>query len=99
MAEDQTRKDPTENGNETSLNSFRSGQDTIFHFEMIQSRSLVVVVKNLPTNAGEVRDVGSIPGSGRFPEGGYVNPPQYSCLENPTDTGAWWAIVHGVTQS
>ena len=41
------------------------------------------MVKNLPANAGEVRDVGSIPGSGRSPEGGHGNPGQYSCLENP----------------
>ena len=41
----------------------------------------------------------SIPGSGRSPEGGHVNPPQYSCLENPMDRGAWWATVRGVTKS
>ena len=44
-------------------------------------------------------DAGSIPGSGRSPEGGHGNPLQYSCLENPMDRGAWWAIVHGVTKS
>jgi len=47
------------------------------------------VVKNLPINAEDVRDVGSIPGSGRCPRGGYGNPLQYSCLENPVDRGAW----------
>ena len=47
-------------------------------------------------NAG---DQGSIPGSGRSPGGGHVNPLQYSCLENPMDRGALWAIVHGVTKS
>ena len=54
---------------------------------------MVLVVKNMPANAGDVRDVGSIliPGSGRAPGGGHGNPLQYSCLENPMDRGAWWA--------
>ena len=43
--------------------------------------------------------MGSIPGSGRFLEEMNSNPPQYSCLENPMDRGAWWATVHGVTKS
>ena len=47
-------------------------------------------VKNLPANARDARDVGSIPGSGRSPGGGNSNPLQYSCLENPMDRGAWW---------
>ena len=45
------------------------------------------------------RDPGSIPGSGRSPGEGNGNPLQYSCLENPMDRGAWWATVHGVTNS
>ena len=53
-------------------------------------------VQNLPTNAG---DVGSIPGSGRSPGEGNGAPLQYSCLENPMDRGAWWAILHGVRES
>ena len=44
---------------------------------------MVLVVKNPPANAGDVRDAGSIPGSGRSSGGGHGNPPQYSCLENP----------------
>ena len=52
------------------------------------------VVKNLPANAGDIRDMGSIPASGRSPGGGHGNPLQYSCLENPMDRGGWWAIVH-----
>ena len=60
---------------------------------------MALVVKNLPANAGDIRDVGSIPGSGRSPEGGHGNPFQYSRLENPMDRGAFWAIVHRVTQS
>ena len=50
-------------------------------------------VKNLPAKAGDIRDMGSIPGSGRSPGGGHGNPLQYSCLENPMDRGAWWATV------
>ena len=50
---------------------------------------VVLVVKNLPANAGHVRDMGSIPGLGRSPGGRHGNPLQYSCLENPMDRGAW----------
>ena len=57
------------------------------------------MVKNLPANAGDVRDVGLIPGSGRSPGRGHVNPLQYSCLGNPMDKGAWWVVVHRVAQS
>ena len=57
------------------------------------------MVKNLPANAGDVRDVYSIPGSGRSPGGRHGNPLQDSCLENPMDRGALWAIVHRVTKS
>ena len=46
------------------------------------------VVKNSSANAGNIRDPGSIPGSGRSPKGGHGNPPQYSCLKNPMDRGA-----------
>ena len=57
------------------------------------------MVKNPPANAGEKRDMGSIPGSGRSPGGGHGNPFQYSCLENLIDRGTWQATVHRVTQS
>ena len=57
------------------------------------------VAKNLPPNAGDARDSGSIPGSGRSPGVGNGNPLQYSCLENSLDRGAWLATVHGVTKS
>ena len=59
----------------------------------------MLVVKNPAANAGDVRDTPSIPGSGRSPGEGNGNPLQYSCLENPTDRGAWGAIVHGVAKS
>ena len=54
--------------------------------------------KNLPASAGDVRDMGSIPGWGRSPREGNGNPLQYSCLKNPMDRGAWRAIVHRVTK-
>ena len=57
------------------------------------------MVKNLPSNAGDIGDSGSIPGSGRFPGGGHGKPLQYSCLENPMDRGAWWATDPGITES
>ena len=57
------------------------------------------MVKNLPANTGDIRDTGSIPGSGRSPGGGHCNPLQYSCLENPMDRGAWWAVVHRFSKS
>ena len=57
------------------------------------------VVKNLPANAGDTRDAGLIPGLGRFPGAGNGNPLQHSCLEDPTDRGAWQAAVHGVAKS
>ena len=60
---------------------------------------VVLVVKNLPANAGDVRGVGSIPGSGRSPGGGNGNPFQYSCLKNPVDRGAWWATDQRVMKS
>ena len=67
--------------------------------ESKRASQVVLVVKNLPANAGDVRDVGLIPGLGRSPEGGHCNPLQYSCLENPNDREAWEATVHSVTQS
>ena len=60
---------------------------------------VVLVVKNPFANAGDVRDLGLIPGSGRFPGEGNGNPLEYSCLENPMDRGAWWATVDRVTKS
>ena len=59
---------------------------------------VALVVKNMPANAGSIRDTGSIPGLGRSPGGGHGNPIQYSCLENPMDR-AWWITVHTVTES
>ena len=74
-------------------NSLRQSQ------QMRCSTLTVLVVKNLPANVGDIRDAGSIPGSGRFSGGGHGNPLQYFCLENLTDRGAWRAAVQRVTQS
>ena len=59
---------------------------------------MALVVKNPPANAGDVKDVGLIPGLARFPGGGHGNPLQYSCLENPLDRGAWLAVVFRVAE-
>ena len=60
---------------------------------------VALVVKNPPARAGDIRDVGSMHGSGRFPGGGHRNPSQYSCLENAMDRGVLRVTVHGVTES
>ena len=60
---------------------------------------MVLVVKNPPANTGDMRDPGSIPGSGRSPGGGQGNPLQYSCLRNPMDREALWAMVLRVAKS
>ena len=60
---------------------------------------VALVVKNPPTNAGDARDMGSIPGLGRFPGRGHGNPVQYSCLGNPMDRGAWQTKVHRLAKS
>ena len=60
---------------------------------------MALLVKNPPANAGDVRDMVSIPGSGRSAGGGHGNPLQDSCLENPMDRGGWRATVHGAIKS
>ena len=64
----------------------------------LEASQVALVVKNPPANAGDTGDVGSIPGSGRFPEEGDGNPFQYFCLGNPM-TGTWQATVHEVGKS
>ena len=56
------------------------------------------MVKNLPANARDMRDVDSAPGFGRSPGEGNGSPLQYSCLGNPMDRGAWQATVHGIAK-
>ena len=60
---------------------------------------MTLLVKNPLANAGDARDDGLIPDSGRSPEGGHDHPLQYSCLKNAMDRGAWQATVHMVTKS
>ena len=60
---------------------------------------VALAVKNLPFRAGDLRDMGLIPESGRSLEEGNGNPLQYSCLENPMDRGAWLAMVQSVAKS
>ena len=59
----------------------------------------MLVVKNPPANAEDLRDTGLIPGSGKSPGGGHGSSLQYSCLDNPMNRGAWQATVHGVAKS
>ena len=59
----------------------------------VGNSQVVPVVKNLPANAGNSRDTGLIPGSGRYPGEGNGNPLQYSCLENPRGRGGWWMLL------
>ena len=73
--------------------------DTTEQLSLHFTSQVVQVVKNLPVNAGGIRDMGSIPGAGSSPGGGHDNPLQYSCLENFMDRGAWQSIVHGITKS
>ena len=60
---------------------------------------VALVVKNMPASARDLRDTGSVPGLGKSPREGHGNLLQYSCLENPVDSGAWWATVHRVAKS
>ena len=78
------------------VHRFGENQTRLKRLSSSNSRAsqVVLVVKNLPANAGDVRDMGLILDYGRSPGGGHGNPLQYSCLENPMDRGAWWAIVH-----
>ena len=68
------------------------------YYEICASQVLLAV-KNPPANAGDARDAGLIPGSGRSPGEGHGNPLQYSCLENPMDRGAWKVTVQRVANS
>ena len=65
----------------------------------IWASQVSLVVKNLPVSAGDIRDVGSIPGSARSLGGGHGNPLQCSCLKNRMDRGAWRTTAHGMTKS
>ena len=84
---------------ERKISKIYPGTTVIINLHTFWPISVALVVKNQPVNVGVVRDMSSIPGSGRPPGGGHGNPLQYSCLKNPTDRGAWGATVHGVAQS
>ena len=66
---------------------------------LCSTSQVALLVKTPPANAGDLRDVALIPGSGRSLGGRHGNPLQYSCLENPMDRGAWRPTVHGVAKS
>ena len=70
-----------------------------FYIQFIWVSHMALVVKNPPANAGDITDVGLIPGLGRSLGGGHGNPLRYSCLENPMDRGGWQATVHWVSKS
>ena len=72
---------------------------TYMHVIRVGASQVALVVKNPPANAGDIRELGSIPGLGRFLGGGYGNSLQCSCLENLMDREAWQATVHGVTKT
>ena len=78
------------------MNSSNFTKSFSLTFSVKGASQVTLVVKNPPANAG---DVGLIPGSGRSPGEGNGIPLQYSCLGNPMDREAWWAIVHGVAKS
>ena len=65
----------------------------------VWASQVALEVNDPPANVGDARDMSSLPRSGRSSGGGYGNPLQYDCLENPMDRGAWWATVCGVTKS
>ena len=67
-------------------------------YALTRASQVALVVQTLPTRAGDIRDVGSTPGSGRSPGGGNSNPLKYSCLEHPMDRDTWRATVHRVAK-
>ena len=82
-----------------NLKPCSKAQTKIHNLKAIWASQVALVVKNPPANAGGVRDESLIPGSGRYPGEGNGTPLQYSCLENPTNKGAWWAVVCGIAKS
>ena len=80
--------------------SFHCSPETItilvINYTPIRASLVVQQVKNPSGSAGDIKDMGSIPGSGRSPRGGNGNQLQYSCLGNPMDRGTWWATSMGL---
>ena len=85
--------------NKRKINKRKMHRDLLTCISHVRPSQVVLVVKNPPARAEDVRDTGLIPGSGRSPGGGYSNPLQYSCLENPMHRGALWATVPTVEKS
>ena len=82
------------------INAFWSTSTSFLLGKINYRASLVAqLIKNPPANAGDSKEAGLTPGSGRSPGEGNGNPLQYSCLENPMSRGAWWATIHGVPKS
>ena len=95
-----TTKKPPATKHVKPLSRLNNHSKGICHLSpQMMASQVVLVVKNLLANAGNVRDTGSIPGSGRSHGGEHGSPRQYSCLENPMDRGAWWTTVQGDTKS
>ena len=87
-------------GHVVTLSNFLRSCPTISHSRWaILASQVALVVESPPADTGDVRGAGLIPGSGRSPGGGPGDPLQYSCLENPMDRGAWWAMVRRVAES
>ena len=76
-----------------------TGKNHVFDYGDLGASQVVLVVKNPPANEGDIKDADSISGSGRSQGGEHGNLLQYSCLEDPMDTGAWRATVYRVAQS
>ena len=72
---------------------------SVIYNNLIRASQVVLVVKNPPANAEDIRDADLIPKSGKSLGEGNGDPLQYSCLGNPMDRGAWWGIVPGVAKS
>ena len=70
-----------------------------YQASIFRASHVALVVKNAPSNERDIRDLDSVPGLGKSPGGGYGNPLQYSCLENPIDREAWQVTVHGEAKS
>ena len=93
-------EDPLEKGMATHFSILARSEEHTSELQIWEIQiPVALMVKNLPANAGDIRDAGSVPRSGRSPGEGNGTPLQYSCLENPTDRGAWWATVHKVAKS
>ena len=88
-----------ESGRLPSIGSLRVGPNLGTKLlPLLEASQMALVVKNPPANAGDIRDVGWIPGLGKYPGEGHGNLLQYPCLENPMDRGTWWAVVYRAAQ-